>query len=415
MLVNAYQVHLRLRKIFLDNLSGQGQVGRIFSHRYLFGTVIFLFVFLVTGTNIYASAVTEPVGGVDEHHNLMMKMTVGLEDELLLEEADYDPGISSDAGYLDGQAVDIRDFYAGQGIDGGLVAEEDSASGYYYGYGNTAISALRNIPEADGTTAETETVRTRTRIVEYVVESGDNAESIARKFGLSTKTVLECNGLGSRSVLGIGRKMSIPPVDGVIHTVRSGDTVNSLAAKYGAEPESIAEINGISPNDLAVGMVLAVPGGKLPAPPPAPKPVTRYASVSASPVTASAPDLSPDTKLLWPTSARRITQYYTRLHNGLDIAGPMRTPLYAAESGTVIFSGWNSGGYGNMVLVDHGGGLFTRYAHATQLLVRKGDQVNRGDTIALMGSTGRSTGPHIHFEVAVGSVYNRVNPLNYIR
>lgn len=124
--------------------------------------------------------------------------------------------------------------------------------------------------------------------------------------------------------------------------------------------------------------------------------------------------------MIWPTAARRITQYFGHYrggsrHTGVDIAGPIGTAIYAADDGVVALSGWNSGGYGNMVLIDHGGGIYTRYGHASKLLVRAGDAVKRGDVIALIGSTGHSTGPHLHFEVMTGNPHNRKNPLEYVR
>ena len=114
----------------------------------------------------------------------------------------------------------------------------------------------------------------------------------------------------------------------------------------------------------------------------------------------------------WPTVGHRITQYYSWRHTGLDIANKTGTPLYASEGGTVDYSGW-SNGYGYNVLINHGGGKKTRYAHASKLYVKKGDVVSKGEAIAAMGSTGWSTGPHIHFEVIINGV--KKNPLNYIK
>jgi murein DD-endopeptidase MepM/ murein hydrolase activator NlpD len=118
--------------------------------------------------------------------------------------------------------------------------------------------------------------------------------------------------------------------------------------------------------------------------------------------------------MIWPTPGRRITQYYSWSHQGLDIGDKIGTPLYAADDGVVIIAqgGWN-GGYGNTILLDHGGGKRTRYGHASKLFVKVGDEVKKGETIAAMGSTGRSTGPHLHFEVLVNGT--RYNPLNYIK
>jgi len=125
------------------------------------------------------------------------------------------------------------------------------------------------------------------------------------------------------------------------------------------------------------------------------------------------PSAPSNTKLLWPTVGHTITQYYSWRHTGVDIANHIGTPLYAAADGVVEFAGWNSGGYGNMLFINCGGGTKLRYGHSSKLLVSVGDHVKRGQVIALMGSTGHSTGPHVHFEVYINNI--RTNPLNYIR
>ena len=116
--------------------------------------------------------------------------------------------------------------------------------------------------------------------------------------------------------------------------------------------------------------------------------------------------------MLWPTTARRITQYFSWRHSGVDIAGPPSNKIVAAANGVVEISGWQRG-YGNTVLINHGNGKKTRYGHASKLFVRSGEHVAKGETIAMVGSTGRSTGPHLHFEVLVSGRY--VNPLTFVR
>ncbi len=128
-------------------------------------------------------------------------------------------------------------------------------------------------------------------------------------------------------------------------------------------------------------------------------------------------------ELAWPTSSKYITSYYgyrpdpfggggTSWHSGIDISAYTGAPIYAANSGRVYFSGWNNGGYGYLVMIDHGGGMITMYAHNSKLLVKEGEWVSRGERIANAGSTGYSTGPHLHFEVRINGV--RKNPLNYL-
>jgi murein DD-endopeptidase MepM/ murein hydrolase activator NlpD len=406
-----YQAYLHVKKGFMDNLAGHGRLGKLFSHKYVFGVAVITMVSLVSGSNIYASTVGPRVTDESES-NLLLKMTVGFEEQLLIENTDYNPSSDLNVGYLDGRALDLQDYYQALETDDTVVPDSDYGL-LDYQYSEVTINAVRDIPEPEQVL---EVVPTRTRIETYEVQPGDTIGLIARKFGLQTKTLLTSNGLNGWSILSIGRKLKIPPVDGLIYTIKSGDTLNRLAIKYDSDAEEIAEINGISADGLEVGLEIVLPGGEAPAPPP-PPPVrtSQYASSHSSSFVAPSPERLSSTKMVWPAGCRRITQYYNRRHFGVDIGCPMRTPIYAADSGTVIFSGWNNGGYGNMVVVDHGGGLYTRYAHHTRNLVTVGETVERGEAIALMGSTGRSTGPHLHFEVLVGSIYNRVNPFDYIQ
>jgi murein DD-endopeptidase MepM/ murein hydrolase activator NlpD len=261
---------------------------------------------------------------------------------------------------------------------------------------------------------------TRTQIETYVVEEGDTVGSIARSFGLRTETLLASNGLTVRSVIGIGKELKILPVDGISYKVKSGDTIAKLAKTYGSEAEKIIEMNGLAAGAaLTIGQELILPDGRAPAPP-APAPTRIATNIKNIFVPPPSAEQSGSGKYIWPTAARRITQYYGNWragvrHTGVDIAGPSGTAIYAADDGVVAISGWNTGGYGNMIVVNHGGGMFTRYAHGSKLLVQAGDTVKKGDTIMLMGSTGRSTGPHLHFEVMVGTPLNRRNPFDYVK
>jgi murein DD-endopeptidase MepM/ murein hydrolase activator NlpD len=261
----------------------------------------------------------------------------------------------------------------------------------------------------------------RRDVIEYVVQSGDVIGSIAEAHGVSVQTILTENDLTARSYIRPGQVLSILPVSGVTHTVRSGDTVIKIANTYDAEADDVIAFNRLKNDgsDIVVGETLVIPGGTKQAAP-------TYVASNPTPVVSNpikqvvAPPPSVQTPAgsgyIWPTSATIVTQYYGWRHTGIDIAGPAGSALYAARSGEVIKSqcGWN-GGYGCHIIIDHGGGVQTLYAHALTdgLLVGVGEQVTQGDTIALMGSTGRSTGPHIHFEVRVNG--QRVNPYQYIR
>lgn len=259
--------------------------------------------------------------------------------------------------------------------------------------------------------------KNRSQIIEYTVLAGDTISSIAENFALSVNTILWENNLSARSLIKPGSKLRILPSDGVIHTVAKNENISSIAKKYSVDVGKIIEGNDFDDSSaLKIGQKIFIPDGKKISE----RRVVVGASYSGTNISSSASsgssaDQKPaytGGKLLWPTVGTRITQYYSWSHRGLDIANKTGTPLYAAEAGTVERSGWNNG-YGYNVVINHGGGLKTLYAHASKLHVAAGDKVERGDTIADMGSTGWSTGPHIHFEVIVNGA--KQNPLNYIK
>lgn len=255
----------------------------------------------------------------------------------------------------------------------------------------------------------------RQDVITYTVQSGDTISGIAEKFGISVNTVLWANGLTSRSYIRPGNNLKILPTSGLIHKVVKGDTLSKIASKYQAKTEEIISANRLQDDgaDIVVGEELIVPGGIMPTTY-AVSSNNTYTPLSQVAVPAPSVDTPAGSGFLWPTSVRRITQYYSWVHTGLDIGGPVGTPLYASKAGTVKVSqcGWN-GGYGCYIILDHGGGVQTLYGHASQLYVSVGETVVQGQTIAAMGSTGRSTGPHIHFEVRING--SRLNPLKYIR
>jgi len=249
-----------------------------------------------------------------------------------------------------------------------------------------------------------ETERTRTNIEYYIVQTGDTLGGISEKFGLSLTTLLWANNLTERSYIRPGDKLTILPVSGISHTVAKGETLSSIAKKYKVEASEIIEFNKLADSsNISVGQVLVVPGGK--------KEVYVAPSQTYSSGYTSKTYTSSGT-LLWPAPTRRITQYFSWNHPAVDVGIPVGSRLVAAESGTVIYAGWGTG-YGNEVLIDHGSGFKTRYAHGSRILVKVGDTVDRGQLVMLSGNTGWSTGPHLHFEVYVNGV--RRNPLLYTK
>jgi len=251
----------------------------------------------------------------------------------------------------------------------------------------------------------------RSKVVDYIVAEGDAVSTIAEKFGIKVNTILWANNLTSGSTIRPGDKLTILPTDGVLHKVKNNDTLDKIAKYYNSTSDKISEFNALADaNDLIVGEFLIVPDGKVPPPPaPAPKPRSRLASKNVFKIPPSSS--SSGKGMIWPTSGHVITQYFGWRHTGLDIDGDYSSPIYAAESGTVILAGWGTG-YGLHVRLSHGNGVETVYGHMSKLYVEKGDAVEKGQTLGMMGSTGWSTGSHLHFEVRLGS--KRVNPLDYL-
>jgi murein DD-endopeptidase MepM/ murein hydrolase activator NlpD len=261
--------------------------------------------------------------------------------------------------------------------------------------------------------------RTRREVIKYTVKPGDNVSSIADEFEVSPDSILWANGKleDNPDMLSVGQTLNIPPVSGVLHTVQNGETVRSIADKYKSKKldtdalvqniinlEFNQERHDFKGTDyaLTVGQFLMVPGGTKPY---QPRIVTAY----SGPIPATA--ARGTGAFGWPVSGR-ITQKFWSRHLGIDIGAPKGAPVIAADSGYVVQAGWSNVGYGNMILINHGNGYLTRYAHLSALNVEVGDSVKKGQLIGRVGSTGNSTGPHLHFEIIRGGVHR--NPFGLL-
>lgn len=255
--------------------------------------------------------------------------------------------------------------------------------------------------------------------IQYEVQTGDTLSEIASKFDIKTKTITDNNDITNINSLRTGTILRILPVDGVMHTVKKGETVTSIAKTYSVKKDNVIAQNKLVNEQVTVGSTIIVPGGvKI-----VPRYIVSRASSSEAYRGAGYRTLS-NTKyngsvsstVIKPASGI-ITQYYQRGHYAIDIANRNKGPILAAANGVVIKSqnGWN-GGYGNMIIVDHGNGRQTLYAHNSALYVNTGDTVTQGQTIAWMGNSGRvygTTGIHVHFELRING--RKVNPLLYIK
>ncbi|MBI5411736.1 M23 family metallopeptidase [Candidatus Peregrinibacteria bacterium] len=250
-------------------------------------------------------------------------------------------------------------------------------------------------------------------ILVYTVESGDTLSNIASRFRLKKETIMWENDLYNEHLLRAGTRIRILPVDGISYKVGKGDTLAKIAKKYKVGKETLIKQNQLADETLIADAMLIIPGAQ--------KEIPRYIA-SRGYISPAAPDSGKgysyqgpsSTSMIWPTQGK-ITQGYTRKHFALDIANRSAGPIFAAASGTVVkaTNGWN-GGYGNMVIIDHGKGMQTLYAHMKKFYVNVGQTISQGDTIGWMGNTGRVygvTGIHLHFEVRVNGI--KYNPLNY--
>jgi len=272
--------------------------------------------------------------------------------------------------------------------------------------GTSTITPVISVDTTD--TETTESLKPRRDVEEYTVKSGDTISSIAKTYGVDTDSVNYLNDFPERKILKPDDVVKIPPVSGIIVTVKKGDTIAGLAKKYGLpSPQPIVDwpYNTFANDEtfaLTAGQTLTIPGGKPPAiVPMAPR------IISTSGIFAGGTG-----QFAWPTSGV-ITQYFSWYHPADDIAAPIGTPVIAADTGRVISVQYLNYGYGYHVIIDHGNGYKTLYGHLSRIDVGEGQNVNRGQQLGLMGSTGRSTGSHLHFEILSGNT--RVNPLSLLK
>lgn len=252
-------------------------------------------------------------------------------------------------------------------------------------------------------------------LITYTVQSGDTAIRIAERFGIQEETILGGNAFLSNDAgqLMTGTTIVILPVDGVLHDVVVGETLESISELYGIPVEEIIayEPNNLEfPYRLHPGTQILVPGA------------IREVFVWDPPqlVNTSSPEagqgitvLVPGTgTFVWPTAGRVITQYSWYGHTAIDVSLPTGSPIYASDTGTVTYATWSPYCYGNLVVINHGNGYETFYAHLNGFNVTPGQTVYQGNVIAYSGNTGCSSGPHLHFEIRFNKA--RYNPLSYL-
>jgi murein DD-endopeptidase MepM/ murein hydrolase activator NlpD len=241
----------------------------------------------------------------------------------------------------------------------------------------------------------------------YIVVSGDTLSGIAETFDLKQKTIIWANPAlqDNPERLSIDQELWIPPIDSALHTIESGDNLIAIARQYGVSVEDITDCYYnplIDPRRLKVGEQILVPGASRAVHQPQ---QTHFHSAlpADAPVGAG--------EIIWPVSGY-ITQGCHTGHYALDIGSWTGKPIVAADDGFVIRAGWDDTGYGFVIVIDHGNGMKTLYAHLNDFRVEAGEAVSRGDAIGLMGKTGNTTGTHLHFEVIVNNM--REDPSEYL-
>lgn len=261
----------------------------------------------------------------------------------------------------------------------------------------------------------TSSSKAKSKYTKYIVKNGDTLWSIARDFGITTDSIKWSNGIADENMVKPGQTLNIPSVTGIVHRVAAGETIEGIASKYKTSTNLIISQNDLYGENITVGMEIIVPDGVIEAPPPPPAPKVQTPKVAAANSGGgrygSSSAIGRTGSFRFPTIVGPMG-YYNGYHWwAIDVPNSIGTPIYAADSGRIAEAkyGYN-GGYGNTILIDHGDGFQTRYAHMSTLLIL-GGYVQKGQVIGYMGSTGRSTGSHLHFEISINGA--KQNPMKY--
>ncbi len=237
-----------------------------------------------------------------------------------------------------------------------------------------------------------------TAVESYTVQEGDTLSEIANGFGLKVQTLLTANNISNPNAIKPGVELRIPATNGIFYTVKKGDTVGGIAAKYKAESEQIISFNSLPlSGDLHAGQEIIIPDGVAPS--------EQRGSTKVQDVSKNRFLNLPQTTGYFVAMANCTITQLVHGFNGVDCAAPVGTPIYASAAGTIEtakYEGYN-GGYGKFVRIKHSNGMTTLYGHMSKVLVEPGQSVVQGQQIGLVGNTGRSTGPHVHFEIRGGA------------
>lgn len=400
----AYRLNMTLRKQWKKSVGpAKNRILYPLTAKPVAHIVVAVLIFTVTAANLHASTLPPSTG----ENSILFTLISGDENDLI-EETAGQTRTGASSSYF-GAAYGVS---AQQAVFASAsVANTDHIA--LLTNGGSAVAMAPVMPGAERTAQRTRKVRTDVEI--YTVQSGDTISTIAAAFGLQQNTILWANDMGARDYIRPGQKLKILPIDGITYTVKKGDTISKLSKTYSVSEEDIRETNNIEEGEaLAISQELLIPGGKViytaPTTTIARAPVIdRIIDAISKPVASPESDSA---SMIWPTSGHVITQYWGWQHTGVDIDGHYDSPIYASDAGVVEIAGWGTG-YGVQSVINHENGYKTRYAHMSKIFVTPGQRVNKGEVIGMVGTTGRSTGTHLHFEVYVNG--KRANPLLYVR
>ncbi|MCW5875893.1 MAG: LysM peptidoglycan-binding domain-containing M23 family metallopeptidase [Anaerolineales bacterium] len=279
--------------------------------------------------------------------------------------------------------------------------------------------------------------RSRVDVQTYTVVQGDSLFAIAERFGVKAESVLWFNFntlQDNPNFVEIGQELRIPPVDGVLHVYRAGESLEAIVEQYSYSTRPTVEDvmdwpgNSMDPYEtdpenpgLADGTLLIVPGGSRELRDWGPPAISRdnpavaayYGPGACGAIGAGAIGTG---TFVWPTSVRQLSgyDYNPPLHPGIDIAGAEGNPIYAVDGGVVVYAGWSNTGYGNLLVIDHGTGWQSAYAHMNSVAVTCGQNIGQGEFVGTLGNTGNSSGPHLHFEL-LSFAWGKVNPWSFLQ
>jgi LysM repeat protein len=302
----------------------------------------------------------------------------------------------------------------------------------------SALDSVKQPPESSDSISRKINLKTiiptrpRVNVITYTVETGDNLFLIAQNYGIKPATMLFGNYDALQDdprMLKPKQVLNILPVDGAYHQWKEGDTLESVAQYYSVDPSAIINYPGnfldlteISQGKTGIqpGTFIIVPGGRRPIKDWGPPAISRtnpavaryYGEGACGSIYEGAVGAG---TFVWPTTDHSISGFTfdPGVHPAIDIAGAEGNPIYATDSGVVVFAGWSDYGYGYMIVLDHGNGWQSAYAHLSAVGVSCGQSVYQGGQIGALGNTGNSSGPHLHFELSINGA--KVNPLDYVQ